>query len=754
MDEILELDGELNNNLNKNIEEKENLQNNYLKTNNSFGDLTLSDIGNKEMCTIPLSQRTSNKITENDELNKNYIINIIEKRASLGSIRLEDYNDIFSAKKKVKIRKEDLNNIPIPLFSCIFCSNEYISFNHYINEILSNKYKILTSIYDLQELNKLLSNKYLIDNGDKNDKLENLIIKNTEYLLKYYEYNCEEYKKIINLRGDEKTLFEIEQKKYIEYINTKLNNLKLKKNKKIFFKIQSITKKINNYYSFNNNLNMNSYMNNSIDGILNFNNKKNPQNNNINHTMTNLSVSNFNSVSLINYLDYNNPREKENKFKLDDIIEQIEKNSNIESFRFDMSRNIKKEDIEWDTEYYNIWNPNIEPLFNNYIPITSKKICNNINKTFIKIQKKNHKFYKIFKENNSNKLTRVKSKGKGNIKSNKSYQKNNNNIWKNRTKGKSQDRNKLFIKHKITHLITHSSKNNKRNILINLNNNTPKLKNTKNKNKINTFTKKDNSQKYLNKISTNISLNLKKNINMNPINLFNSSNKIIKLRNFQILKNQIPLNISVLDKSTNMSKAKSKINFSINNSEKIINENKKEENNNKKKENKFLSQNSSVSSKKLVNKNNKKEKEIMNRLPKFKKINEIKRDQKHVTNKISRNNTFQNLNKIKEKSLIINISKNCLCEIKVGLSNEKNKCKSKNMANIKNKVIINLKKQVNKNGYNNIQLKNKSGINKSNVNKYNYYDSNKILFDIKIFDKKNVATKKRIFNKKNILIEH
>ena len=53
MNVTLELDIGLNNN--KNDNEKENLQNNFIDTkshkyftNNSFGDLTLSDIGNKD----------------------------------------------------------------------------------------------------------------------------------------------------------------------------------------------------------------------------------------------------------------------------------------------------------------------------------------------------------------------------------------------------------------------------------------------------------------------------------------------------------------------------------------------------------------------------------------------------------------------------------------------------------------------------------------------------------------------------------
>ena len=769
MDVTLELDIGINTNneCHDKIKEKENFKNNFINTknenliiNNSFSDLSLSDIGNKDKYSRPLSQRTNNKITENEEINNNNIINEIDKRSSLGSIKIEDFNNIFFIKKKkLKISKEDLNNIPIPIFSCIYCSNEKISFNHFINEQLSKKYELLASIYDIKELNKILQNKYLIDNDDKNDKLENIIICNTEYIKKYYEFNSDEYKKILfKLSGDEKKLFEMYSRKFIEFISAKLNDIKLKKNKKNkMIKIPSLTKKVNNYYSFNyNNLNINnnSYINNSIDGILNFNyNKKNLQNNNINQTMSNLSASNFNSVSLINYIDNNFLKEKDNKFKLDDIIEQIEKNSNIESIRFNMSRNIKMEDIEWEEECYNIWEPNIEQIFTHYIPITNKKLFNNINKTFIKIQNKSKTFYKILKENNNShkKLNTVQSKGKEkekeNLMVNKSYQKNNNNISKNKTKDKSKDRNKIYKIHTITHLIAYSSKNNKRNILLKLNNKTPKLKDVKNKNKINTFTKKDNSQKYLIKLSTNISLNIKKNLNMNPINLFNSSNKVVKLRNYQLMKNQIPLNITIVNKSTNKKKkTKNKINLCENNC-KAKNESKKEKiNKNKINERKIISQNSSVSSKNLIPK-----KEIINSLPKHHKINIAKRNQIDLTNKISRNNTYQNLQIIKEKSVIINIKNNGYCETKVGLSNKKYKCKSKKIIDSKNKLNINLnKKEINNN--NNIQIKNKNGNNITKINNYNYNynDSKKMIYDIKILDKKNVEIKKKNFDKKKI----
>ena len=71
-------------------------------------------------------------------------------------------NEIIDNEKKTnknKITKEELNNIPLPIFSCIYCCNEKISFNHLSNEIISNKYLFQTSIYDLKQLDILITGK-------------------------------------------------------------------------------------------------------------------------------------------------------------------------------------------------------------------------------------------------------------------------------------------------------------------------------------------------------------------------------------------------------------------------------------------------------------------------------------------------------------------------------------------------------------------------------------------------------------------
>ena len=752
MNVTLELDIGLNNN--KNDNEKENLQNNFIDTkshkyftNNSFGDLTLSDIGNKDKNSIRNSQRSNYKETENDDMHNN-VVNEFQKRGSLGSVIFEDFNQIFRIKKKkLKLSKEDLNNIPLPIFSCIYCSNELISFKHFLNDILSKKYMLLTSIFDIQKLNMILSQKYLIDKYDENDKLEDIIIKNTEYIKKYYIYD--ESKNILSTCYDDKTLFEIHQKKYIEQVNNILNKIKLKKSKKNINKIPSLTKKYYHYYSFNSNVNNNSSinnLNNSIDVAVELNinnNNKKIIPFNINQTSSNLSASNFNSVSLINYFDNNLPKEKENRFKLDDIIEQIEKNSAVEDFSFDLNRKIKRSDIEWEKEYYNIWAPSIESLIsqNQYIPTANK---NNFNQTFIKIQKSNNNtFYKKAKDN----ITTIK-KRIARIPS-RENEKMNNKGSKNKSKNISPNNIKIIKKHTIAHIFTHSnSKNYKRNILINLND-TPKLQNyTQTKIKMYKFFKKGNSHKNLMKISSNKSLNKKKKFNLNPINLFNSSNNLSKLKSHKIMKNHIPLNISIINKSTNlMKKAKSKINLGkslINNKNDI----KEKTNRNKVNKNKFFSQNSSICSKKKIQKI-----ELFNAIPK--KVNELKRNNINFKNKIIRNNTYQNLDNIKEKSVIINIIndgsydsptrispkiKNAKIESKaIGVNNKINKSNLSNYKKTKDKKISN------------VHIKNTSGNRKTNLNKENVINCKKNSYNVKILIKKNIEIKiKNSENKKNI----
>ena len=319
-----------------NNKNKENSQskNDKIIINNSFLDLTLSDIENKDKNSIVLSQR-SNSVYQQKEKEENEI----DKMTSLDSIKLEDFNNIFSKKKyKSQLTKEDLNNIPLPIFSCIYCSNEKISFRHFINEKLSKKYLLLTLNYDIVELIKILFQKHLIDiNIEKEDK----IIKECEYMNRYYIY--EESKKIINEMIMDYYSFEF-KKKHFRSINHKLNEIK--KSQKKLDKL--LTKNINNnYYYFNenymNNISINNLRNEIVEINYNKNKKKINENFKVNQIDSKLSISNINLINVSNNIDKDLPKEKDKKSNFNNIIERIEKSSNRDLYRNSLSKKIKSE---------------------------------------------------------------------------------------------------------------------------------------------------------------------------------------------------------------------------------------------------------------------------------------------------------------------------------------------------------------------------------------------------------------------------
>ena len=133
------------------------------------------------------------KISQKDEIinqNQNNIYNDVEQNSSLNSLfESKNINLKKSPKIKIKLKKEDLDNIPLPLFSCIYCSNENLSFKHLSYEIISNKYLFQTSIYDLKELELVITNNKLTNKVNKNSRLINFILNTSEYLHSFYNMN-------------------------------------------------------------------------------------------------------------------------------------------------------------------------------------------------------------------------------------------------------------------------------------------------------------------------------------------------------------------------------------------------------------------------------------------------------------------------------------------------------------------------------------------------------------------------------------
>ena len=170
---------------------------NQLFPNNFDADLNLSNIvsiDNNELTKNkknPIILNTDKSFEEslenfsriNAAENENVENINLEESEIQSEIMTNGNKEINEDKKKSKKKrtKEDLNNTPLPVFECLYCTNEKVVFQHFINEILSDKYLLQTSIYDMNDLNKLILNKRLINNN-KEEKLLNLVMKNTEYL--------------------------------------------------------------------------------------------------------------------------------------------------------------------------------------------------------------------------------------------------------------------------------------------------------------------------------------------------------------------------------------------------------------------------------------------------------------------------------------------------------------------------------------------------------------------------------------------
>ena len=278
-------------------------------------------------------------------------------------------NDLKNKKILKKLSKEDLNNIPLPVFSCIFCSNDTIAFKHLLQENITNKYLFQTSIYDIRDINKLLIYQPIIDKDDKNEKLLDIIIKNTEYI--NANYNKEN---IINFYKSKNYsyLCNQEYKNICKFFVQRIEESIVKKKKDFYFKgINKIPlNSLNNRCLFNStNSLINNY--NALSGFVEpiaINNNINiSKNNNINNS--NISI-NFNSISLNNNETGNNIC-KDNNNLLISIVEHnnIEKTNEIDDkeeiidiFGFDMEKKKSKENIIWENKYYDIWNPIISDI--------------------------------------------------------------------------------------------------------------------------------------------------------------------------------------------------------------------------------------------------------------------------------------------------------------------------------------------------------------------------------------------------------
>ena len=297
----------------------------------------------------------------------------VKKLESINSYNFESISINISKQKpkvnikniKKKITKEDLNNIPLPIFSCIYCSNEKISFNHLITEIIYGKYFLQTSIYDMKSLDEIIKIKTNLYTNMRNSPLINLVIKSTEFIRHYYNKN--ELNKIFESKKIRKIYEENYNKAYCVFIRKLKYKLMIKKKKDfsnnktcrnkffLFNDYKTSFQKQNNNSSFtNDNLttNKNSMTNTTgtlspnIHSSLSLNNNNNDNGNNINICF------NYNNAmeSIMEKIEKNEESDGESEEK---FINTILGKSNHSTKR------TEKNKISFENKYYDIWNPDI-----------------------------------------------------------------------------------------------------------------------------------------------------------------------------------------------------------------------------------------------------------------------------------------------------------------------------------------------------------------------------------------------------------
>ena len=414
------------------------------------------------------SEKDNNNIDLNISLDYSFIkpndnmINIKRNiNEKINSIRLVKTMQIK------KLKKEDLDNIPLPIFSCIYCSNEQVSFNHLSNEIISNKYLFQTSIWDIKQLNYLISSQPKLDKGDNTNKLLNIIINNSEYL----KCNCmidrikEYFKSNIFKMQCLKNEF-IMQKVLIQRFEDSF----IKRKKDFYFRgikgINKISKNsTNNKCLFNS---TNSWLNN-YSGLTGFSANSQGQPHPLpiieknNNTPNGVNGSNSfllytNSISLNNN-EIGLVGKGKNKYYMENIIENnddrnlegentIEEKAQILNFicEDDLKKKITKNDIEWEDNYYDIYNPKFD---NSLFEQNSDKEEYDI---IIKNSKKNKSICQTFNiNNNSNKSKPYYINSENNINNISRSHKNSINLLFNNSKslGSTNNSSNIMFKNSI-----------------------------------------------------------------------------------------------------------------------------------------------------------------------------------------------------------------------------------------------------------------------------------------------------------------
>ena len=325
-------------------------------------------------------------------------------------------------KNKNKITKEELNNIPLPIFSCIYCCNEKISFTHLSCEIISDKYLFQTSVYDINQLDNLILGKRT--NKINDNKLYDIVINNYENLKNFYD------KEKINTFFKSKKFVKKCEKNEINIkkkFRMKLEEKVSKKKKDFYFReikgMHKISKNsLNNKCLFNSNSIINNYS--SLAGLIptgpeliqNLAEKKNNSLDSSHLSNLNMQGNSWkkNEIGLIG--------KDNNKHYVENIIEKFDKNVESDIFEIlgvnDLKRKINKKDIEWEETYYDINKPLIDDDIFEKSKEKGKNILNNRSNIHSKNRNRSNKNMNYDNKQNvkDSKHISINSDNKSNIK--------------------------------------------------------------------------------------------------------------------------------------------------------------------------------------------------------------------------------------------------------------------------------------------------------------------------------------------------
>ena len=287
-----------------------------------------------------------------------------------------DEKNVIAMRIKKKLTKDDLNYIPLPIFSCIYCSNEKIVYKHLINENLSKNYYLQTSINDIKILDKAIASNFIFVQDKLCSSLCKVILNNSEYIMHYYnrkELNNTLYSNIIHkyLKANTVTVKNyFIQKLKSEYIKKRNQKFEAKNISKQFLKNKEeklLLKPIDN----------NIFNQKNIFKKRNCKSKIKETNLSQNSILVSLSENNQNDLN--KYLNFNTKKINKILRNKEYIYRKERKNLDILNKGKIYLPNINNNKIIFDSKIYDIWNPNITSFSEENEEIKNKDYFYNIN---------------------------------------------------------------------------------------------------------------------------------------------------------------------------------------------------------------------------------------------------------------------------------------------------------------------------------------------------------------------------------------